>query len=113
MNSTSRPTTTSPFPSTTENGNRQTTLPRHKWSTAPRAVTLGFWIVGVVLGIGGCILGANMPYTHPVGVTVSILWWGIFLGCFGCSIGAGVGYLFDRWWDHAATSPPRAGASND
>ena len=49
---------------------------------------IAFWFGAIVLGIGGCILGACMPYTHPVALTISALWWGLFLGCFGGSLGA-------------------------
>jgi hypothetical protein len=56
-------------------------------------VTVGFWLGGFILGIGGAIAGACMPYRHPVAVTISILWWGIFFECFGASIGA----LFGSW----------------
>jgi hypothetical protein len=50
--------------------------------------TIGFWLGGVLLGAGGCLLGAFMPYEHPVGVALSILWWGIYSGCLGTSLGA-------------------------
>jgi hypothetical protein len=53
--------------------------------------TIGFWLGGVVLGTGGCILGVCMPYHHPVAVVMSALWWGIFLGCLGASIGSVLG----------------------
>jgi hypothetical protein len=43
---------------------------------------IGFWLGGVILGAGGCLWGASMPYQHPVGVAISILWWGIFFGCW-------------------------------
>jgi len=60
-----------------------------QWTVPGR--TAGFWLGGIVLGVGGCILGGCMPYSHPVGVTVSVLWWGLFFGCFGASIGAALG----------------------
>jgi hypothetical protein len=56
-------------------------------------VTVGFWLGGLVLGTGGAVVGACMPYHHPVAVTLSILWWGIYLGCFGASLGA----VFALW----------------
>jgi hypothetical protein len=59
-------------------------------------VTLGLWLGGVVLGTAGCIVGACMPYRHPVAVTLSVLWWGIYLGCFGACIGALLGLLTKR-----------------
>jgi hypothetical protein len=46
---------------------------------------------GIVLGAGGCLLGATMPYQDPVAVALSVLWWGVYLGCLGLSIGALVG----------------------
>jgi hypothetical protein len=58
------------------------------------------------MGIAGCVLGAYMPYQHPVGISISVLWWGIYLGCLGASIGAGVGELFNRRLGHAPASPP-------
>jgi hypothetical protein len=62
---------------------------------------IGFWLGGAVLGGGGCILGACMPYRHPVGVAISVLWWGIYLGCFGASLGA----LFGLWTARTPASP--------
>jgi formyltetrahydrofolate deformylase len=59
-------------------------------------VTIGFWLGGVCLGTGGCILGAFMPYRHPVAVALSVLWWGIYFGCFGAGIGALVGQVSFR-----------------
>jgi hypothetical protein len=53
--------------------------------------TIGFWLGGFALGTAGCLLGACMPYHHPVAVTISVLWWGIYLGCFGASIGVLLG----------------------
>jgi hypothetical protein len=52
---------------------------------------IGFWLGGVLLGVGGCILGACLPYRHPVGVSISVVWWGIYFGCFGASVGAMLG----------------------
>jgi len=70
--------------------------------------TIGFWLGGALLGVGGCILGVCMPYRHPVAVTISVLWWGIYLGCFGASIGA----LLGLWAEQvsAPPSPPSDGA---
>jgi hypothetical protein len=65
--------------------------------------SVGFWLGGVVLGTAGCIIGASLPYHHPVAVTMSILWWGIYLGCFGASVGALIGGLTER----AAAAPSR------
>jgi hypothetical protein len=58
--------------------------------------TIGFWLGGVLLGAGGCLLGAAMPYKHPVAVAVSILWWGIYCGCLGASLGALLGLWAER-----------------
>ena len=63
--------------------------------------TIGFWLGGALLGVGGCILGIGMPYRHPVAVTISVLWWGIYLGCFGASIGALLGL-----WAEQMPAPP-------
>jgi hypothetical protein len=59
-------------------------------------VTLGLSLGGVVLGTAGCIIGACMPYRHPVAVTLSVLWWGIYLGCLGAALGALLGLLSKR-----------------
>jgi hypothetical protein len=59
-------------------------------------VSVGFWLGGATLGTGGCILGACMPYHHPVAVTLSILWWGTYFGCLGASIGALLALLKKR-----------------
>jgi hypothetical protein len=69
-------------------------------------VTIGFWLGGAGMGIGGCLLGALMPYRHPVAVALSVLWWGIYFGCFGASIGALVGVFADP----APTWPSQASA---
>jgi hypothetical protein len=65
------------------------------WTRAPRlrrlGRTLGFWLGGAVLGTAGCLLGATVPYRHPVAVTANVLWWGLFLGCLGASLGALLG----------------------
>jgi hypothetical protein len=77
--------------------------------------TRGFWLGGFVLGTAGCILGACLPYHHPVAVTISALWWGIFFGCFGASLGALVGLWAEQpsappppGWDSAGRPPPEA-----
>jgi hypothetical protein len=69
-------------------------------------VTIGFWLGGAGMGTGGCLLGALMPYHHPVAVTISVLWWGLYFGCFGAGVGALVGVLTDR-------APPRPSATWD
>ena len=74
--------------------------------------TIGFWLGGAGMGIGGCLLGALMPYRHPVAVAISVLWWGIYFGVFGASVGALVGFLTERilprpsaTWDGAGMVP--------
>ena len=57
---------------------------------------IGLSFGGIVLGTGGCILGASMPYRHPVGITISMLWWGIYFGCFGMWLGAVLGASVER-----------------
>jgi hypothetical protein len=69
---------------------------------------VGFWLGGALLGIGGCILGGFMPYSHPVAVTISVLWWGIYLGCLGASIGA----LLGSWAEPHYASPSRTKSPN-
>src|SRR5262245_61505568 len=69
-------------------------------------VTIGFWLGGAGMGIGGCLMGALMPYRHPVAAALSVLWWGVYIGCYGASIGALVGVFADR----APTWPPRTSA---
>jgi hypothetical protein len=59
-------------------------------------VTIGFWLGGAGMGVGGGLLGALMAYRHPVAAAISVLWWGIYFGCFGASVGAVVGVLTDR-----------------
>ena len=59
-------------------------------------ILLGFWLGGVFLGTVGCILGACMPYHHPVARGISVLWWGIYCGCLGASVGALPGLLIER-----------------
>jgi hypothetical protein len=59
---------------------------------------------GVVLGTGGYVLGACMPYHQPAAVAISVLWWGVYLGCLGASIGAWLGLPSDR-----TPAPPSPG----
>jgi hypothetical protein len=59
-------------------------------------ITIGFWLGGGVLGMGGCILGASMPYHHPVALMIGALWWGFYLGCFGGSVGALIALFTER-----------------
>jgi hypothetical protein len=65
--------------------------------------TIGFWLGGIVLGTAGCIIGAAVPYEHPVAVTTSMVWWGIYIGSFGGSVGALIGVLIEG----TGTAPPR------
>jgi hypothetical protein len=78
-------------------------------------VTLGFRPGAAALATAGCILGACMPYHHPVAMGISVLWWGIFLGCFGAS-GALVALLSERTpispsagWDEEGNPPAGGG----
>ena len=75
-------------------------------------VTIGVCLGGAGMAVGGCLLGALMPYCHPVAVTMSVLWWGLYFGCFGASVGAIVGVVADcepllpsATWDGAETVP--------
>jgi hypothetical protein len=86
----------SPSPITAGRGGRK------RASRRPRlGPTLGFWLGGAVLGTAGCIVGAWMPYRHPVAVTANVLWWGLFLGCLGASLGA----LLGLWAEQTPASP--------
>jgi len=72
-----------------------------EWKSPARSprldrLTIGFWLGGGVLGMGGCILGVCMPYHHPVAVMISALWWGIYLGCLGASVGALIALFTER-----------------
>jgi hypothetical protein len=69
-------------------------------------VAIGFWLGGAGMAVAGCLLGAMMPYRHPVAVALSVLWWGLYLGCLGAWVGALVGALTDR-------APPRPSATGD
>jgi formyltetrahydrofolate deformylase len=69
---------------------KPSTIPaRHRFDRA----TVGILLGGLVLGTAGCIIGAAMPYRHPVGVAISVIWWGFYCGCFGASVGALIGKL--------------------
>ena len=57
---------------------------------------VGYCLGGVVLGAAGCLLGACMPYHHPVAVMISVVWWGLFWGGFGTWLGALLGMLAER-----------------
>jgi hypothetical protein len=57
---------------------------------------IGLALGGIVLGTGGCILGASIPYRSPVGIAISMLWWGIYFGCFGVWLGAVLGASVER-----------------
>jgi hypothetical protein len=79
--------TTGSAPTDTCARKRQAVAGLSRWRRFDR-VSIGFWLGGATLGTGGCILGACMPYHHPVGIAISVIWWGIYLGCFGASLGA-------------------------
>jgi hypothetical protein len=68
--------------------------------------SVGFWLGGTLLGVGGGFFGGLMPYDHPVAVTCSLLWWGIYFGCFGAVIGALLGW----WAERAPASSPSQGS---
>ena len=76
-----------------------------QWHQAVRRecdrATLAFRLGGILLGTAGCILGAWMPYSHPVARTLSVLWWGVFLGCLGGSVCAVAGL----WAEPTRPSP--------
>jgi hypothetical protein len=74
---------------------RQANASLSRWRRFDR-VSIGFWLGGATLGTGGCILGACMPYHHPVGVAISVIWWGVYCGCFGASLGALPGLFSDE-----------------
>jgi hypothetical protein len=74
---------------------RQTVASLSGWRRFDR-VSIGFWLGGATLGIGGGILGACMPYNDPFAIAISVMWWGIYMGCFGASLGALFG-LFTTW----------------
>jgi anti-anti-sigma factor len=61
-----------------------------------RGVINGFWLGVAVLGAAGGMLGALMPYHHPVARVISVLWWSIYCGSFGASVGALLGLRTDR-----------------
>src|SRR5262245_5321856 len=63
--------------------------------------SIGFLLGGFILGTTGAIIGACLPYSHPVGVMISALWWGIYSGCFGASLGA----LLGLWAEQTLTPP--------
>jgi hypothetical protein len=69
-----------------------------KSSVSPRRFdrVIGLTLGGIVLGTCGCILGASMPYRHPVGISLSVLWWGIYFGCFGVWLGVALGASVER-----------------
>jgi hypothetical protein len=73
-------------------------------------VTLACALGGVALGTAGCILGACMPYRHPVAVAISVIWWGIYCGCFGVSLGALIAFFSKR--TPVSPSPGSEGAGN-
>jgi anti-anti-sigma factor len=105
-----------PVPSAAGNSEQQKTVRPHEGQAAAGPtgrrfnwVAVGFWLGGLALGTAGCVLGACMPYRHPVGVALSVFWWGVYLGCLGASIGAGAGGLFGPLWDRSPASAPRAG----
>src|SRR5262249_4024448 len=79
-------------------------LSRWRWFDR---VSIGFWLGGATLGTGGCIVGACMPYHHPVGIAISVIWWGIYWGCFGASLGALFGSFTGSHRSRGTTRSPR------
>jgi hypothetical protein len=73
----------------------------------PDRAAFGFWLGGVFLGAGGCLVGACMPYRLPVAVALSVLRWGLYAGCAGGSLGALVGWLTER-----TPAPPSRGSED-
>jgi hypothetical protein len=71
-------------------------------------ITIACLLGGIVLGTVGGILGACMPYRHPVAVGMSVLWWSIYCGCFGVSLGAWCSCFTER--PPNSPSPETAGA---
>jgi hypothetical protein len=81
---------------------RQRALRPRGWQPAANAirrrfdlVAIGFWLGAFALGAGGCIIGACLPYRHPVAVTICVLWWGIYFGSFGAWLGAVIGMVMN------------------
>jgi hypothetical protein len=68
---------------------------------------LAFRIGVVVLGAAGLLLGACMPYSHPVALSISVLWWSVFLGCLGGSLAVVACVLSER--APASVPAPRRG----
>jgi hypothetical protein len=67
---------------------------------------VGFWLGGVALGIGGCVLGGCAGYRHPAGLAGSAFWWGLYAGC----LGAGIGTLLGLWANRTQGAAARRGA---
>jgi hypothetical protein len=101
-----------PSPVPAGNGGRQRAVRPHEGQPGPKPrrrfdrAAVGLWLGGIALGTGGCILGACLPYRHPVGVAISVLWWGIYFGC----LGAGIGALIGLWTGRTPASPSRGRA---
>ena len=93
-----------PAPTTAESRDWQEAVQSHVWHAAANSSAghrrfdrvVGLALGGIVFGTGGCILGASMPYRHPVGISLSMLWWGIYFGCFGVWLGAVLGASVER-----------------
>ena len=93
---------------------RRFSAPRHhalvRWLRTCRLspVMLAFWLGGAGMATGGSLLGALMPYHHPIAVASSMLWWGIYFGAFGASVCALAVLLTER----APSRPPAEGVGS-
>jgi hypothetical protein len=82
-------------------------------------VTVGFWLGGLALGSVGFLVGARMPYEHPVAVVISVAWWTLYCGCFGACLGALVCWLTRSLealpppWPVGAGKPPTAAGGEE
>jgi hypothetical protein len=107
---------TPPRPIPAGNGSRPRAVappPPQPAANAPRRRldrgTLGFWLGGVPLGIGGCVVGACTASGHVVDIVGSAIWWGLYFGCLGASIGALLGMWASR--TPGVSAPGEAGAA--
>jgi hypothetical protein len=92
------------------NGDCQETVHPSQWQPAAKPFgrwfdrSVGFWVGGALLGVGGSIFGGSMPYSNSVAVTISVFWWGFYFGCFGASVGA----LLGLWAEGIPAAAPAA-----
>jgi hypothetical protein len=83
--------------------------PRRALRRRYNRITLGFWLGGIILGTAGCLLGAALPYHHPMARVISALWWGIYAGCLGACLGALPGLFLERCLLRVSEQPENAG----